>query len=338
MAKYHVGKDGQARPCKAASPDSCPLAKADGSGVVKHFDDMADAQAYGERVVMGLADESPAQEAPVSGMRDDGHYVDDSGHVYPKMGSEWSDDDRAAYVAQAARGAVEAGAFDPDDPSTEDLKSLAAGDYDWDDIQRERQSEYSLLDGESIMLDRQWEALDSQYPVITDDGDVHEADDSERPATDDEISEYVRSVNADSLQNDVSISRTSEQMSDDYYFEDMSDAERDAVRADLDVADDAVAAGDFEEASSRYQAAADKLGYDYGMASFSGPASPVRDRIRSRWDMADGAAYGEDMSDLPDDPAFDDERDLEPGTFSISSSGVSSLDLDDDEYQGALVF
>lgn len=176
MAKYHVGKDGQARPCKAASPDSCPLAKADGSGVVKHFDDMADAQAYGERVVMGLANESPAQEAPVSGMRDDGHYVDDSGHVYPKMGQEWSDDDRAAYVAQAARDYVDVYG---EGEVSDDMRSLAAGDWDWEDIQRERQQptgygQAPLFEGEDIMLNHQWDALDSKYPVIDDSGDVHE--------------------------------------------------------------------------------------------------------------------------------------------------------------------
>lgn len=337
MAKYHVGKDGQARPCKAASPDSCPLAKADGSGVVKHFDSLADAQAYGERVVMGLANESPA-----SGMRDDGHYVDDSGHVYPKMGQEWSDDDRAAYVAQTARDAVEAGAFDPDDPITDDLKSLAAGEWDWDDIQRERHAptgygQAPLFDGESIMLDCQWDALDSKYPVIDDVSGVREAEDSERPATDDEVSEYVRSMNADSLQADVSNSSTVEGMYDDWRVEDMSDAEKASIRRDLEDADSiasrALTAEDYDEAREYYQAVAEKLGYDYSTASFAGPSTSFSARLKDRWDMACAAAAGDGeltMSDLPDDPQFDDERNLESGRFAIDGF-VTPLDLDDDE-------
>ena len=337
MAKYHVGKDGQARPCKAASSDSCPLAKADGSGVVRHFDDTADAQAYGERVVMGLANESPAQEAPVSGMRDDGHYVDDSGHVYPKMGQEWSDDDRAAYVAQAARDYVDAYG-----EVSDDMRSLADGDWDWDDIQRERQQptgygQAPLFEGESIMLDHQWDALDSKYPVIDSAGDVHEATDSERPASDLEISEYVRSVNADSLQADVSNSPTVEGMYDDWRVEDMSDAEKASIRRDLEDADSiasrALTAEDYDEAREYYQAAAEKLGYDYSTAPFAGPSTSFSARLKDRWDMACAAAAGDGeltMSDLPDVPQFDDERNLESGRFAIDGF-VTPLDLDDDE-------
>ena len=339
MAKYHVGKDGQARPCKAASPDSCPLAKADGSGVVKHFDDMADAQAYGERVVMGLANESPAQEVPVSGMRDDGHYVDDSGHVYPKMGQEWSDDDRAAYVAQAARDYVDVYG---EGEVSDDMRSLADGDWDWDDIQRERQQptgygQAPLFEGEDIMLDHQWDALDSKYPVIDDSGDVWEADDDERPANDAEISEYVHSMNEGSLRADVSNSPTTEFMDDDPYVEDMSDAEKAAIRRDLEDADSivsgAVRGEDFYEAMNYYSDAAEKLGYDDSTDSFPGPSTPFRDRLKDRWDMASKACALDcelTMSDLPDDPHFDGERNLEPGTFAIDDSPIS-LDLDDDD-------
>ena len=339
MAKYHVGKDGQARPCKAASPDSCPLAKADDSGVVKHFDSLDAAQSYGERVAMGLVGEGSSHAAPVSGMRDDGHYVDDSGHVYPKMGQEWSDDDRAAYVAQAARDYVDAYG---EGEVSDDMRSLADGDWDWDDIQRERQQptgygQAPLFEGESIMLDHQWDALDSKYPVIDDSGDVWEADDDERPANDAEISEYVRSMNEGSLRADVSNSPTTEFMDDDPYVEDMSDAEKAAIRRDLEDADSivsgAVRGEDFYEAMNYYSDAAEKLGYDDSTDSFPGPSTPFRDRLKDRWDMASKACALDcelTMSDLPDDPHFDGERNLEPGTFAIDGSPIS-LDLDDDD-------
>ena len=339
MAKYHVGKDGQARPCKAASPDSCPLAKADESGVVKHFDSLDAAQSYGERVAMGLAGEDSSHEAPVAGMRDDGHYVDDSGHVYPKMGQEWSDDDRAAYVAQAARDYVDAYG---EGEVSDDMRSLADGDWDWDDIQRERQQPTGygrapLFEGENIMLDRQWDALDSKYPVIDDSGDVHEATYDERPANDGEIGEYVRSANADSLRADVSNSPTAEFMDDDPYVEGMSDAEKAAIRRDLKAADSwtsgAVYDVDFYHAMYYYYEAAKKLGYDYSTDSFPGPSTPFRDRLKDRLDMADNASRESldelTMSDLPNDPYFDDQRDLEPGTFAINEGSVISLDLDD---------
>ena len=337
MAKYHVGKDGQARPCKAASPDSCPLAKADGSGVVKHFDSLDAAQSYGERVAMGLANESPAHEAPVVGMRDDGHYVDDSGHVYPKMGQEWSDDDRAAYVAQAARDYVDAYG---EGEVSDDMRSLADGDWDWDDIQRERQQptgsgQAPLFEGENIMLDHQWDALDSQYPVIDDSGDVHEAELYERPANEGDISDYVRSANGAHLQSEVGNSSTAERMYDDPYVEDMSDAEKADLRRDLEDADwavcDAVIAEDFFEAVDYYSDAAEKLGYDDSTDSFPGSSTPFRDRLKDRLDMARKACAGDfelTMSDLPDDPQFDDERYLEPGTFAIGIVPFS-LDLDD---------
>ena len=336
MAKYHVGKDGQARPCKAASPDSCPLAKADESGVVKHFDSLDAAQSYGERVAMGLVGEDSSHAAPVAGMRDDGHYVDDSGHVYPKMGQEWSDDDRAAYVAQAARDAVEAGAYDPDDPTTDDLKSIAAGEWGWDDIQRERQQPTgSLFEGESIMLDHQWDALDSQYPVMSDDGGVFEAELDERPANEGEISEYVRSANGGVLRADVEESSTAESMYDDPYVEDMSDAEKADLRRDLEDADlsarNAVDPEDFFDVEDYYYEAAKKLGYDDSTDSFPGPSTPFRDRLKDRLDMARKACADDfelTMSDLPDDPQFDDERYLEPGTFAIDLSPIR-LDLDD---------
>ena len=338
MAKYHVGKDGQARPCKAASPDSCPLAKADDSGVVKHFDSLDAAQSYGERVAMGLVGEGSSHAAPVPGMHD-GHYVDDTGYVYPKMGQEWSDDDRAAYVAQAARDYVDAYC---EGEVSDDMRSLADGDWDWDDIQRERQQptgygQAPLFEGESIMLDHQWDALDSKYPVIDDSGDVWEADDDERPANDAEISEYVRSMNEGSLRADVSNSPTTEFMGDDPYVEDMSDAEKAAIRRDLEDADSivsgAVRGEDFFEAMNYYSDAAGKLGYDDSTDSFPGPSTPFRDRLKDRWDMASKACALDcelTMSDLPDDPHVDVQRNLEPGTFAIDGSPIS-LDLDDDD-------
>lgn len=336
MAKYHVGKDGQAKPCKAASADSCPLAKADDSGVVKHFDSLDAAQSYGERVAMGLVGEDSSHEAPVAGMRDDGHYVDDSGHVYPKMGQEWSDDDRAAYVAQAARDVVEAGAYDPDDSTTDDLKSIAAGEWDWDDIQRERRAptgygQSPLFEGESVMLGSQWDALDSKYPVITDDGGIREAKDSERPATDDEISEYVRSSNADALRNDVSIVSSFDGLDGYWRFDDAPDEEKALIRESLDRADAAVASGDFEAAADEYQTAAEHLGYDHGTASFH-QSDPVLEQLKDRWDMASAAACedGLSMSDLPNDPYYEEERQLEPGTFALDG-GVIPFDLDDDD-------
>ena len=466
MAKYHVGKDGQARPCKAASPDSCPLAKADGSGVVKHFDSLDAAQSYGERVAMGLANESPAQEARLPGLRRNGHYVDDSGHVYPRAGKEWSDDDRAAYVAWAVRKALERGGYAPD-PVIDDLKSIAAGEWDWDDIQREYRpltgygqskgvdrwwdtidskypvitfdggireakdfelslaneppahgplvagmrddghyvddrghvypkagqewSDYdrvayvskaardavetgdydpddrtiddlyevargrldwsdmwlrhysryenSVLKAPGFMSDEEWDALGCGYPVITDDGVICKTKDSDRPTPEDKIadkiSEYVRSANADVLQNNVSMVPSFDGMEDSPRFDAATAEEKALIRESLDRADAAVASGDFGVAADEYEIAAKHLGYDSRYLSFRS-SDPVLERLQDRWDMA-YAASGVDflmMDDLPNDPSYDEERYLEPGTFRITEDGVIPFDLGDDDEDG----
>ena len=217
MAKYHVGKDGQARPCKAASPDSCPLAKADDSGVVKHFDSLDAAQSYGERVAMGLVGEGSSHAAPVAGIR--------------------------------------------------------------------------------------------------------EAKDSERPATDDEISEYVRSANADALRNDVSIVSSFDRINDYPRFDAATAEEKALIRESLDRADAAVASGDFEAAADEYQTAMKHLGYKLIDVR---PTDPVFERLMDRWYMARAAsdAYGLSMEDLPNDPYYDEERQLKPGTFGIYGDAI----------------
>lgn len=349
MAKYHVGKDGQARPCKAASPDSCPLAKADGSGVVKHFDSLDAAQSYGERVAMGLVGEGSSDGAPVVGMRDDGHYVDDSGHVYPKEGEEWSDDDRAAYVQQAIRETL---VLYEDDPAFDDLKSIAAGEWDWGDIRRECRALTGY--GQSNGVDSWWDALDSKCPVLDVDGAIRVDKDSEVgegsshvapvagirgakasevPATEDEISEYVRSANANALRNDVSIVSSFDVL-DGYgcrRFDDAPAEEKALIQASLDRADAAVASGDFEAAADEYKTAVEHLGYK--LIDFR-TADPVLERLRGRLFMADFAisdGFSLSMEDLPSDPSYDEERELEPGTFRITEDGVIPFDLDDDD-------
>ena len=280
MARYHVGRDGQPRVCKAASPDSCPLAKADGS-VVKHFESLPEAQEYGEKVVMGTV-----SEEPVAGMRDDGRYVDDSGHVYPKMGQEWSDDDRAAYVAQAARDAVDA---DPESAS-DDLRSLAAGEWDWDDIQAEREKptgygQSPVFEGENIMLDSQWDALDSEYPVITD--DVYAVTSNEaRSARATRLQEIADKIgSADSSREETRLRNeyttlsyqnnllAADDLSSRYGIDDLSgvsDTDREAIWSDVEAGDDALANGNFGEAANRYQSALDSLSEDDRMFSHLG--------------------------------------------------------------------
>ena len=226
MAKYHVGKDGQARPCKAASADSCPLAKADDSGVVKHFDSLDAAQSYGERVAMGLVGEDSSHEAPVAGVR--------------------------------------------------------------------------------------------------------EAKDSERPATDDEISAYVFAANRKTLQNDVSVVPSSDGLEDSLSFKAATAEEKALIRDSLDRADAAVASGDFGVARYNYKIAAEHLGFDYDPFSFK--SAPVLKRLVDRWDMATRSlSFWKDslsMEDLPNDRAYDEERQLKPGTFSITEDGVIPLDKD----------
>ena len=203
MAKYHVGKDGQARPCKAASADSCPLAKADDSGVVKHFDSLDAAQSYGERVAMGLVGEDSSHEAPVAGVR--------------------------------------------------------------------------------------------------------EAKDSERPATDDEISAYVFAANRETLQNDVSVVPSSDGLEDSLSFKAATAEEKALIRDSLDRADAAVASGDFDAATDEYQVAAEHLGYDHGTDSFQ-PYDPVLDRLKDRWSLAYFASHA----------YSDKEHQLEAGSYFLA--------------------
>ena len=338
MAKYHVGKDGQARPCKAASPDSCPLAKADDSGVVKHFDSLDAAQSYGERVAMGLVGEGSSHAAPVPGMHD-GHYVDDTGYVYPKVGQKWSDKDRAAFVQQAAYGLFVSGAYDPDDPSADEsedvhdeLEDVVRGYLDWSEMQwRHDCARDSMLSDPGFMSDEEWDALGSEYPVITDDGGIREAKDSERPATEDEISEYVSSENADALQNDVSMVPSSDGLGDSPRFDAATAEEKFLIWASLDRGDAAVASGDFDAAEYEYEIAAKPLGYDFRTNSFHS-SEPVIKRLDDRLDMARAAsdAYVLSMSDLPNDPYYDEERQLKSGTFALDGISVIPFDLDDD--------
>ena len=339
MAKYHVGKDGQARPCKAASPDSCPLAKADGSGVVKHFDSLDAAQSYGERVAMGLVGEGTLAPGMYYG-----HYMDDSGHVYPKAGQEWSDDDRAAYVQRAIRETL---VLYEDDPAFDDLKSIAAGEWDWDDMRRECMALTGY--GQSKGVDSWWDALDSKCPVIDVDGVLREDKDSERsatddefrervreakasevPATDDEISAYVFAANRETLQHDVSVVPSFDGMEDSLRFKGAIAEEKALIRESLDRADAAVASGDFRVARDKYQVAAEHLGFDYDPYSFK--RDPVLKRLLDRWNMASRSiSYWKDMLSmeyLPNDPSYDEVRQLKPGTFSITEDGVIPLDKD----------
>ena len=347
MAKYHVGKDGQARPCKAASPDSCPLAKADDSGVVKPFDSLDAAQSYGERVAMGLVGEDSSHAAPVAGIRDDGHYVDDTGYVYPKVGQKWSDKDRAAFVQRAAYGLFLAGAYDPDDPSADksededvhdEWEDVVGGYLDWSEMQwRHDCAVDSMLSDPGFMSDEEWDALGSEYPVITDDGGIREAKDSERPATEDEISEYVSSENADALRNDVSIVPSFDGLDDSPRFDAATAEEKALIRESLDRADAAVASGDFDTAEYEYEIAAKHLGYDSLYHSFyPHPSEPVIKRLDDRLDMARAASgtYVLSMSDLPNDPYYDEERQLKSGTFALDGISVIPFDLDDDDEDG----